>query len=440
MASLESTAYPQFLSFYSTEDLRQFFTVEAEDLEWLKSQARSASTRLGLGVLLKCFQHLWYFPSSVDAAPPEVIDHVREALGLGKSIRAQHVSGVTLLRHKAKVLEYLRVQSFYGVDAVSRTERLALEAAELLDQRSDIINAMIEGLIMVRYELPAFSTLEDLAERAHVAVQTRIFELISGRIGDAHRENLKALLQTDKFGQRQSEYNRLKKSAKRPTRKHLETLVDHLEWLESIPGLEKVFESIPDTKVRYFAAQAMAYDVSELKECGEAKRYTLMVALIHRMQVRARDQLAEMFLRRVATIHKRAKEELERIQIDQRGQVERLVGTLDGVLSILAGEPDNATAGAQIREYLEPVGGIDQVRERCAQIQASSGNNYLPLIWKHFRPHRSLLFRLAHLLEIRPTSQDRSLVNALEVIKLYQDKHRIDWIGDSIDLSFAAER
>ena len=32
MASLESTAYPQFLSFYSTEDLKQFFTVEAEDL------------------------------------------------------------------------------------------------------------------------------------------------------------------------------------------------------------------------------------------------------------------------------------------------------------------------------------------------------------------------------------------------------------------------
>jgi hypothetical protein len=176
-----------------------------------------------------------------DAAPPEVIDHIREALGLGKSIRAQHVSGVTLLRHKAKVLEYLRVQSFYGADAVAGTERLALEAAELLDQRSDIINAMIEGLIMVRYELPAFSTLEDLAERAHVAVQTRIFESVSGRIGDAHRENLKALLQTDKFEQRQSEYNRLKKSAKRPTRKHLETLVDHLEWLESIPGW-RVFE------------------------------------------------------------------------------------------------------------------------------------------------------------------------------------------------------
>ncbi|WP_374493403.1 Tn3 family transposase [Zoogloea sp.] len=441
MASRENTAYPQFLSTYSQHDLEQFFPFSEEDVSWLHSKARPPSTRLSLAILLKCFQHLWHFPPE-ESIPPEVVSHVRKKLKLSKSISFNYSSGTALSRRRTVILEYLKVQSFYagGANSMARTERLALEAAELLDQRSDIINAMIEGLIMVRYELPAFSTLEDLAERAHVAVQTRIFELVSGRIGDAHRENLKALLQTDKFGQRQSEYSRLKKSAKRPTRKHLETLVDHLEWLESIPGLEKVFESIPDTKVRYFAARAMVYDVSELKECGEAKRYTLMVALIHRMQVRARDQLAEMFLRRVATIHKRAKEELERIQIDQRGQVERLVGTLDGVLSILAGEPDNATAGAQIREYLEPVGGIDQVRERCAQIQASSGNNYLPLIWKHFRPHRSLLFRLAHLLEIRPTSQDRSLVTALEVIKLYQDKHRIDWIGDSIDLSFAAER
>ncbi|RTL43028.1 MAG: Tn3 family transposase [Rhodocyclaceae bacterium] len=441
MASLENTAYPQFLSFYSQDDLEQFFPLPEDDIPWLHAKARSASARLSLAVLLKCFQHLWHFPPE-ESIPPEVINHIRKQLKLGDSIAFDYSDGMRLSRRRTAILEYLKVQSFYagGANSMARTERLALDAAELLDQRSDIINAMIEGLIMVRYELPAFSTLEDLAERAHVAVQTRIFESVSGRIGDAHRENLKALLQTDKFEQRQSEYNRLKKSAKRPTRKHLETLVDHLEWLESIPGLERVFEGIPDTKVRYFAGQAMVYDVSELKECGEAKRYTLMVALIHRMQVRARDQLAEMFLRRVATIHKRAKEELERIQIDQRGQVERLVGTLDGVLSILADEPDNAAAGAQIREYLEPAGGVEQIRERCAQIQASSGNNYLPLIWKHFRPHRSLLFRLAHLLDIRPSSQDRTLIDALEVIKLYQDKHRIDWIGDRVDLSFAAER
>lgn len=167
----------------------------------------------------------------------------------------------------------------------------------------------------------------------------------------------------------------------------------------------------------------------------------LLVALIRRMQVCARDQLAEMFLRRVATIHKWAKEELEQIQFGQRGQVERLIGTLDGVLSILAAEPDNAAAGAQIREYLAPAGGIDGVRETCAMVQATSGNNYLPLVWKHFKCHRSVLFRLVHLLDIRPTTtQDRTLIDALNLIRTYQDKHRIEWITESIDLSFASDR
>ncbi|TRZ55817.1 hypothetical protein DZA28_30415, partial [Pseudomonas alloputida] len=67
------------------------------------------------------------------------------------------------------------------------------------------------------------------------------------------------------------------------------------------------------------------------------------------------------------------------------------------------------------------------------------GNNYLPLIWKHFRSHRSLLFRLSHLLQLEPTTQDRSLVQALELIQDSENLHR-EWIDEHVDLSFASER
>jgi len=43
----------------------------------------------------------------------------------------------------------------------------------------------------------------------------------------------------------------------------------------------------------------------------------LVLALIYRMQVRTRDHLAEMFVRRLSTIYKRAKEEPEQIQLRQ---------------------------------------------------------------------------------------------------------------------------
>ena len=439
MASLERTAYPQFLSYYSPSDLRQFFTLQDEEINWLKSAGRSAGTRLGLAVLLKVFQHLRYFPS-LDKIPSEVITHVRNGLGFGDAIRIEYPVERTLFRHKAMVLGLLNVNPFHGHDAMRQAERFACDAAELMDQRADIINGIIEGVLQARYELPAFSTLDDLAEKAHAAVQNRVFGKVFHRITPQQLEALQALLVTDKLERRQSEYNELKKSAKRPTRKHLDMLVEHLEWLDSITAGDDVLAGLPDTKIRHFAAQAMAYDVSELRECAEAKRYTLLVALIRRMQIRARDQLAEMFLRRVATIHKRAKEELDQIQFGQRGQIERLIGTLDGVLAILDGELDNAAAGAQIREYLAPAGGVHGVRETCAQVQATSGNNYLPLVWKHFKSHRSILFRLVHLLDIRATTQDRTLIDALNLIKTYQDKHRIEWITESIDLSFASDR
>jgi hypothetical protein len=53
--------------------------------------------------------------------------------------------------------------------------------------------------------------------------------------------------------------------------------------------------------------------------------------LLNRIRVRARDDLADMFVRRMGAIHKRASEELEVIQRRQRAQVEDLVVLLDGV-------------------------------------------------------------------------------------------------------------
>ncbi|EPE8853253.1 Tn3 family transposase, partial [Pseudomonas aeruginosa] len=91
------------------------------------------------------------------------------------------------------------------------------------------------------------------------------------------------------------------------------------------------------------------------------------------------------------------------------------------------------------REYLSPDGNMDRLREVCAEVQATGGNNYLPLIWRHFKSHRSLLFRLSHLLQLEPTTQDRSLIQALQLIQDSENLHR-EWIDEHVDLSFASDR
>lgn len=383
------------------------------------------------------FQQLHYFVP-FEELPQELISHVRQCLRYGARIAPRYSNPRTLYRHQAAVRQYLQVTPFYSSDGLAITEEIARDCAVVLEQRVDLINAMLDELIQRGYELPAYSTLNNIAETALASAQEVTFNLIVLRAPIEVIYKLKELLDTD-FGRRQSDFNALKQAPKKPSRKHLEVLIDHLAWLESFGDLDAILEGVVDAKIRHFATQAAASDVAELKDCSLPKRYTLMLALIYRMRVRTRDHLAEMFIRRISTIHKRAKEELEQIQARQRQKLEQLAATLDGVVQILVQEPDDQEAGSLIREFLSPDGNLDRLRETCAEVQATGGNNYLPLIWKHFKSHRSLLFRLSHLLQLEPTTQDRSLIQALQLIQDSENLHR-EWIDEHVDLSFASER
>ena len=430
MASVERTAYPILPSQLPAKELHRSYSLSDSEIEWVNNTAKSPALSIGLAIQLKVFQQLHYFVP-FEELPQELISHVRQCLRYGARIAPRYSNPRTLYRHQAAVRQYLQVTPFYSSDGLAVTEQIARDCALVLEQRVDLINAMLDELIQRGYELPAYSTLNNLAETALASTQEVTFNLVVTRAPIEVIYKLKELLDTD-FGRRQSDFNALKQAPKKPSRKHLEVLIDHLAWLESFGDLEAIFEGIVDAKIRHFAAQAAASDVAELKDCSLPKRYTLMLALIYRMRVRTRDHLAEMFIRRISTIHKRAKEELEQIQARQRQKLEQLAATLDGVVQILVQEPDDQEAGS-------PDGNLDRLRETCAEVQATGGNNYLPLIWKHFRSHRSLLFRLSHLLQLEPTTQDRSLVQALELIQDSENLHR-EWIDEHVDLSFASER
>lgn len=437
MASVERTAYPRFSRKYGPLELKAAFSLSPDEAIWVRKSTNSANLRLGLAVLLKCFQHLRYFPA-LDDVPPEVVAHVRESLEYTRRVTLDYSGKHTLHRHMAAVRKFEGTAPFYGTKSLAIAEAIAQDAAEILDQRVDIINTLVDDLVQRRIELPAFSTLDNLAEQSNAAAQERLFSQTVSRLTPPRIGALDRLLHTD-FGRRQSDFNSLKQIPKKPSRKHLEVLVDHLAWLESFGDLDTIFQDVRETKIRFFASQAMTYDVAELKECAPAKRYTLMLALMYRMRVRARDHLAEMFIRRMATIHKRAKDELLQTQLRQREQAEKLVATLEGVLEILADEPDDLEAGHLIREYLETYGSVEALRQACAEVQAVSGDNYLPMLWRHFRSHRSLMFRLVELLRLEPTTQDRSLMDALATVVEYEPYHR-EWIDEHLDLSFASDR
>lgn len=50
-----------------------------------------------------------------------------------------------------------------------------------------------------------------------------------------------------------------------------------------------------------------------------------------------------------------------------------------------------------------------------------------------------MLFRLSHLLQLEPTTQDRSLIEALLLVQDNENLHR-EWVDEHVDLSFASDR
>lgn len=437
MATLERTAYPRLPKTLSNGELKAFYTPTVEELEWVRRSGRSTAGRLRLLVFLKVFGQLHYFPPP-EALPEEIVAHVRSAAGIGTDVRLESKGSTTLYRHFDTVRKYLGVTPYYGAEAEEIAIRAAHEAAAIMDQQVDIINATIDELIARHIELPAFSTLNKIAEQVHATTQTTLFRRVARRLAPEDKTRLDRLLSRD-FTRRQSAYHGIKRNAQRPSRKHLEILLDHLSWLEGLGDFSRPLSGIPATKLRSLANQAMQLDAANLKETRPEKRYTLMLALIDRMRVRTRDDLAEMFIRRIGTIHKRAREELADIQARQRGQMEALVGLLDGVVDILTDAPSDVEVGQQIRRFLAPEGDLEPLRESCAAVRAFSGGNHLPLLWKHFRAHRSMLLRLAQALDLDSTTQDRSLVRALQIMLENESLHR-EWIDAEVDLSFASER
>jgi hypothetical protein len=406
MANIERTAYPRFPKVLTAGDLGACYTPLPEELEWARRSTRGERPRLGLLVLLKVFQQMHYFPA-LDEIPAAVVDHVRAVADIGAGVQFGYDTQLspTLFRHYAAIRDYLGVTPYYGSDANAIATRAAHTAALAMDQPVDIINATIDGLIAQNIELPAFSTLDRIAEQIHAKTQTRLFRRVARRLTEGQKRDLDRLLVRN-LASRQTAYNRIKQHAKRPSRQHLDLLIEQITWLDEFGDFTKALADVPALKLRSLATQAASLDAANLKETLPDKRYTLIIALLNRMRVRARDDLAEMFVRRVGAIHKRASDELDVIQRKQRDQVENLVVLLDGVVDILIDESDATAITKAIRKLLAPSGDLEPLRESCAAIRAFSGRNYLPLLWKHFRAHRE--FSCVWRARLRGTRRARS--------------------------------
>jgi TnpA family transposase len=235
-------------------------------------------------------------------------------------------------------------------------------------------------------------------------------------------------------------FNRLKQAPGPATPTTIRLWVERLEWLRGLIDPDLPLDSIAHTKLRQFAAEAAAMEVSDLLDIAQpGRRHTLLLALLRQSRMRCRDELIEMMLRRIRRTQAAAKERLDALHDQHRGIEETLIGIFGQVLETEQAQDTDAAFGRQIRKLLSEQGGVAALADQCETVSAWHRGNDLPLLWPIHARHRVLLFRLLDLVDVRSATQDRSLLDALGVVSKHRHTRR-DEVLDQIDLGFASQR
>lgn len=198
---------------------------------------------------------------------------------------------------------------------------------------------------------------------------------------------------------------------------------------------------VAHTKIRQFSAEASANEISDMRNATNLpRRYTLLLCLLHETQARTRDELVEMFLRRMKKTENVAKDKLIEIQQEHRAVEENLMSTFANVLRHAHVEAANDERfGQQVRQSLNEQGGVDNLQRQYDAVSAYHQNNYLPLMLCTHANNRSTLFYLLSLITIRSANQDTSLTDALAIVVQLRRTRR-DFIATEINMSFASDR
>lgn len=132
-----------------------------------------------------------------------------------------------------------------------------------------------------------------------------------------------------------------------------------------------------------------------------------------------------MFIKRMMRIHRRAKEALAFHYIEHQERTDSLIRTLREVVTAYETDGGADKRLAAIGSALS--GKSAQVLEQCEAHEAHAGNNYYPFLWRFYASYRPTLFRIWQTIQMKATSQDFSLENALTFI-LKNEHSRAEWV------------
>lgn len=439
MASIERTAYPRFSQQLSDQELDDRFGPTTEEAAWVLRHSSSNEERLTFLVMLKSLQQLGYFPV-LDEVPEQVLAFLRTVLNLPASTALidSRSRSHTLFRQRTLIRTQLGMCR-YGEGGETVITPVIRSAALTMSDPADLINLAIETLIKAHVELPAFSALDRVVGHVRQEVHAKLYQSITADLTSTLATTLDALLDVP-LGESISPFARFKESPGPATLHHIRQWSDRLAELDDIIDPKPLLKGVAHTKIRQFAAEASRMQIGDLRDLTQpGKRHTLLLCFLFQAQAGTRDELVEMFLRRMRKTRHAAKEKLRALQEKHQSMEESLIGVLGQVLNQARDECSDHDLGNRVRQVLDAEGGVDLLGTQVDSVSAYHQGNDLPLLWQFHVNHRSVLFRVLELIGLSSTTQDSALIDAWRYV-LHHRRARLPLLPKGIDLAFLSQR
>ena len=420
MPSISDTAYPRLKTNPTERELEAIYTPTADEISLSQQTTKGKVAHLGFLVLLKAFQRLGY-PVLVADVPAAIVQHivVTSQLSVTRADLAGYDASATRKRHLKIIRDFLNLQP-YKSDAQA-VAKAAMEFAVMSKHDLvDLVNIAIEELVRQRYELPGFNTLLKLARRVRHTANQNVYQKVTDSLSTEDRHQIDALLQVDDEDSI-TDWNRLKQDPASPTITHLQELNQRLEWLASLQVETSVLPEIPEVKLQYFAAEALALDAARMKALEPNKRYTLATVLLKTRYGQTLDDLAEMFIRQIQQLHQRGKDALAEYRLESQTLTERLLNTLKELLLAFQTEgtiAERFEAMAAVMGEQAPL-----LVEQCESILQYEEQNYLPFLQTFYKSQRASLFKLIEVLPLCSSTQDSKMEAAIQFITQHRQSH-----------------
>jgi TnpA family transposase len=426
LTAIERTAYPRFKRILSAKDLEEVYTpTPAERFLALRS-TKGTVAEIGFLVLLKTHQRLGRF-LPLNEVPFSILNHIIKLIDSNlhvSDLETYDASG-TRQRH-IPIIRIAREIQPYGSAARTCALKAMIGVARTKEDVADLINVALEALAKDGFELPPFATLDKAAHHVRAITTRGIFRQVAEKLSQEARTALEQLFVVPP-NTHLSSWEVLKQEPASPTLMHMRTLIDHLfaisEQRKLLP--DHLLADIAEGKVKQFASEARALDATEMKDLEPHKRLTLAAAFVLVQSAGALDDLAEMFIKRMLAIHQKAKEALERYRADHQARTDALVGTLRDLVVAYRKEGTTEERMAAMDTVIGDK--APEVLQSCEEHLAHMGNNNQQFLWPFYKQYRAQLFRLLAVMNLRASSQDRSLEETVAFLRRHEHS-KGDWL------------